>query len=275
MKLFSPAIFVAAPFFDLRGTCSSLYDLFSMRYRFVLFDAGNTLFGPEESFGAVYARVLAPLGLVRPAEDFEAGIRESWRELDEAVPRGSDRYAFFDGGEDEYWHRFARGAIERAAGEEVPPGIVASAVVRLRDAFREPSAWRVYPDVRPALSEIRLLGVRLGVVSNWDSRLHHLLDVLDLDNLFDVVACSHLLGVEKPDPAIFRSALSALGADPRLTLHVGDLPETDLAGARSAGIDGVLVDRRGFLDAKLEALPDLVPLPRIVRDGLTPARIRT
>ena len=246
-----------------------------MRYPFVLLDAGHTLFGPRESFGAVYARVLAPMGLDRPAEVFEAGIRESWRDMDRSVPRGRDRYAFFEGGEDGYWLRFVRGAIERAAGEAVPPGLAESALGPLREAFRGPEAWHVYPDVRPALSRIRLLGARLGVVSNWDSRLHHLLDVLDLDDLFEVVACSHLLGVEKPDPEIFRSALAALGADPGLTLHVGDLPETDFDGARSAGIDGLLVDRRGCLDPELRALPDLTQLPRIVRDGLTPAAIRT
>jgi putative hydrolase of the HAD superfamily len=246
-----------------------------MRYPFVLLDAGETLFGPRESFGAVYARVLAPLGLVRPAEVFEGAIRESWREMDRVVPRGADRYAFFDGGEDGYWLRFARGAIERAAGAPLPRGFVESALAPLRDEFREPSVWRVFPDVRPALSKIRLAGARLAVVSNWDSRLPYLLDVLDLDDLFDAVASSHMLGVEKPDPGIFRSALAALGADPGLTLHVGDLPDLDLDGARSAGIDGLLVDRRGRLDPALGALSDLTPLPRVVRDGLTPAALRT
>jgi putative hydrolase of the HAD superfamily len=239
-----------------------------MRYPFVLLDAGETLFGPRHSFGAVYARVLAPLGLDRPAAAFEAGIRESWLEMDRAVPRGADRYAFFEGGEDGYWLRFARGAIERAAGTAMPLGFVESALGPLRAAFREPAAWLVFPDVRPVLSEIRLAGAKLAVVSNWDSRLPYLLDVLDLDGLFDVVVTSHLIGVEKPDPSIFRSALEALGADPGLTLHVGDVPELDLCGAQAAGIDAVLVDRHGRLDPALRPLRDLEPLPGIVRNGL-------
>ncbi len=239
-----------------------------MRYPFVLFDAGETLFGPRESFGAVYSEVLAPLGLGRPAEVFEAAIRESWRELDRLVPRGADRYSFFHGGEDGYWLRFARGAIERATGAPVEDAVVEPVLERLRAAFREPGSWRVYPDVRPALSRIRLEGVRLAVVSNWDSRLPHLLDVLDLDGFFDAVVYSHLVGVEKPDPRIFRSALDAIGADPRRALHVGDVPELDLEGARSAGIDALLVDRRKRLDPALGALPDLASLPGIVRNGI-------
>ncbi|MBZ5638390.1 MAG: HAD-IA family hydrolase [Acidobacteriia bacterium] len=246
-----------------------------MRYPFVLLDAGETLFGPRESFGAVYSRVLAPMGLVRSAEVFESAIRESWREMDREVPPGTDRYAFFDGGEDGYWLRFARGAIDRAAGAPMPCGFAESALAPLREAFRDPAAWHVFPDVRPALSEIRHAGGRLAVVSNWDSRLPYLLEVLDLDDLFDAVAGSHMLGVEKPNPRIFRSAIEALGADPRLTLHVGDLPETDLDGARSTGIDGVLVDRRCRLTPGPGVIADFEPLPRIVRDGLPSAALRT
>jgi FMN phosphatase YigB (HAD superfamily) len=48
---------------------------------------------------------------------------------------------------------------------------------------------------------------------------------------------------------------------------VGDVPETDLDGARAAGIDGVLVDRRGSLDPALNALSDLASLPALVRNG--------
>ncbi len=236
-----------------------------MRCRYVLLDAGETLFGPRESFGAVYAKVLAPLGLDRPAEVFEAAIRESWRELDRLVPRGADRYAYFPEGEDGYWLRFARGAIERATGAETTDGFVASVLGPLRAAFREPGAWRVFPDVRPTLSELRLMGTRLAVVSNWDSRLPYLLDLLDLDGLFDVVVYSHLVGVEKPHPGIFRGALDALGAEPGRSLHVGDVPEIDLVGARAAGIDGLLVDRRGRLDPAHGALRDLGALPGIVR----------
>src|SRR5512136_1938333 len=129
-----------------------------MHYRFVLFDVGEVLFWPRESFGAVYARVLAPLGLVRPAEVFERAIRESWREMDRIVPRGADRYAFFPGGEDGYWLRFARGAIELAAGAPASDGYAETVLEPLRAAFREPGAWRVFPDVRPALSRIRLAG---------------------------------------------------------------------------------------------------------------------
>ncbi|MGH9269286.1 MAG: HAD family hydrolase, partial [Acidimicrobiales bacterium] len=44
------------------------------------------------------------------------------------------------------------------------------------------------------------------------------------------------VGVPKPNPLIFRSALQATGADPERAVHIGDLRRTDVAGARAAGM---------------------------------------
>jgi len=48
--------------------------------------------------------------------------------------------------------------------------------------------------------------------------------------------------VAKPDPAIFRLALEALRVAPEATIHVGDTPAADVAGALAAGVRPVLVD---------------------------------
>ncbi len=239
-----------------------------MRYPFVLFDAGGTLFGPRGSFGATYAEVLLPMGLDLPAAGVERELREVWKEMSGIMPRGIDRYGYFEGGEDGYWLRFARGTIERAAGRQVSSSFAWDALRRLRQAFREKTAWEVFPDVMPTLALLRDQGVRMGVVSNWDSRLPGLLRTLGLAVFFDSVIVSHLEGMEKPEPELFRRALARLGGLPQQTLAVGDVPELDLAGARAAGIDGVLVDRRGRLGPEVGALPDLVPVARIVAEGL-------
>jgi putative hydrolase of the HAD superfamily len=236
-----------------------------MSYPFVLFDVGETLIGPDVSFGAVYARVLATMGRDLPAERLEKALREVWDEQDRIVPPGSDRYAHYPGGEHEYWFRFARNTLERAIGEPVDEAFVRDALERLRVAFRDRTAWRVFPDVVPALQGLREDGVRLGVVSNWDSRLPGLLENLGLLDFFDTIGVSHLEGVEKPDPDLFRRVLERLDAAPDQALHVGDVPALDLAGARAAGVDAVLVDRRGRLGSSYPALADLSDLPRIAR----------
>lgn len=238
------------------------------RFHAVLFDAGETLIGPRESFGAVYARVLGALGVSVPSEALERGLRASWATIDREIPAGTDRYRFFPGGESAYWLRFVEGVFAHTEGLGPDPALARRALPALRDAFSDPAAWQVYPDVEPALAALEDDGIATAVVSNWDSRLRGLLARLGLDRRFGAIVVSAEHGAEKPDPSIFREALGRIGADAAATLHVGDVPALDLAGSRAAGIECLLVDRFGRLDPSYGAADDLRSLPEIARAGL-------
>jgi len=65
-----------------------------------------------------------------------------------------------------------------------------------------------------------------------------------------VVVDSAVVGVAKPDPAIFGIALEALGVPASGTvLHVGDSLRYDVAGALAAGLEPVHLDPHGFCPA--------------------------
>src|SRR5262245_40099814 len=85
-----------------------------MRYCWALFDVGETLIRPRESFGAVYARVLERLGLSQEAPELEHALRTTWAEVTASLPPGTDRYGSHPGGEDAYWLRFVRRTLELA-----------------------------------------------------------------------------------------------------------------------------------------------------------------
>jgi putative hydrolase of the HAD superfamily len=229
-----------------------------LRYPFVLLDAGGTILSPRASYGAVYARVFASLGFVAPEATFGQAILASWRDLDRAIPRGANRYGFFPDGEEGYWRRFVDGVTSRVPGAEA-----VEALGPLRDAFLDASAWHVPDDVLPALAALRRDGARLAVVSNWDSRLPRLLEGLGLAPFFDAIVVSCFEGIEKPEPELFRRALARLGAQPHETLHVGDLAELDVEGARAAGIDARLLDRLGRRAPGPGVLRDLSELPSL------------
>lgn len=245
-------------------TSGTVWHTAGMVYRSVLFDVGGTLVGPRESFGETYARVLAPLGLARPVEIFEEALRLQWDEMNRRVPVGVDRYSHLPGGERGYWLEFVRGVVRRVGDGTLPADFPDRVLEGLRDAFKDRAAWEIFDDVVPTLEALGEAGVQMGVVSNWDSRLPAVLERLGLAHFFDVVIVSSLEGVEKPDPRIFHRAVEVLGADPKTTAHVGDLPEIDIDGARAAGLRGVLVDRTGRLDASLEPIADLRPLPDLL-----------
>ena len=88
-------------------------------------------------------------------------------------------------------------------------------------------------------------GVTLGVISNWDSRLHTILKNTDLAGYFDFILASAEVGSAKPDKKIFIEALRKSGVSSHEACHIGDDLHADVQGANNAGIDAILMDRKG------------------------------
>jgi putative hydrolase of the HAD superfamily len=102
-----------------------------------------------------------------------------------------------------------------------------------------------FADVRPALTAARAAGRRLVVVSNWDVSLDEALDRLGLAPMLDGIVTSAAVGARKPSPEIFERALAVAEVAPHEAVHVGDSLAEDVAGARAAGIEAVLIKRDG------------------------------
>jgi putative hydrolase of the HAD superfamily len=103
----------------------------------------------------------------------------------------------------------------------------------------------VFADVLGALTTARR-SHRLGLVTNGASCLQReKLDASGLAGLFDAVVVSADLGVAKPDPRVFRHALTLLDADPRETTMVGDSIARDIDGALAAGLRAIWLNRGG------------------------------
>ena len=103
----------------------------------------------------------------------------------------------------------------------------------------------LYPDARPALERLRRDGYVTALVSNAPADMTKTIDALGLTELVKTVVVSGVVGVSKPNPEIFRIALHSAGVAADETVHVGDLYDADVLGARNAGIEGVLIDREG------------------------------
>jgi putative hydrolase of the HAD superfamily len=82
-------------------------------------------------------------------------------------------------------------------------------------------------------------------VSNWDVSLVGVLRALGLEPRVDGVVTSAGAGAHKPAPAIFEQALALAGVRAADAVHVGDRLDEDVAGARAAGIEPVLIRRGG------------------------------
>jgi REG-2-like HAD superfamily hydrolase len=199
----------------------------------VLFDAVDTLLAPAPSFQGRFVAVAAEHGVPLEEAAVDAAVAAAAREA--AWPEDwtdpATQRAFWLG-----FYREVLGSLGHSQEE------LAEALFQ---AFSDPAGYRLFDDVRPALDELAGRGMTLGLVSNFEPWLDEVLALQGIADRFAAVAISGTLGVAKPDPRIFKAALDEAGADPAATVHVGDQPVNDVAGALAAGITPVLIDRFG------------------------------
>jgi len=92
-------------------------------------------------------------------------------------------------------------------------------------------------DVRHTLETLASRGVKIAVVTNGGrDRQQRKLDALGISSWLDAILISEVEGVRKPDPEIFRRALTRCGVEASAALFVGDHPEVDVGGALQAGL---------------------------------------
>jgi putative hydrolase of the HAD superfamily len=153
-----------------------------------------------------------------------------------------------------------RCAVAMMGALELPGLDHATARKAMMDAFE----FVPYADVAPALRALRGSGRRLVVVSNWDCSLPDWLGPPGLLELVDAVVTSAGVGRAKPDPRIFLRGLELAGVPASEAVHVGDSVDSDLRGARAAGVRAVLVQRRGEPPAGVEAVRTLAEVPGLL-----------
>ncbi|MBW3534664.1 MAG: HAD-IA family hydrolase [Gemmatimonadetes bacterium] len=219
--------------------------------RGVLLDAGNTLVFPDP---VRIRRVLVEHG----AEDSTELFRDAEREARLALSLATGERA--TGHEDQFWRDYFT-TLFRLTG--VPPGSIDRVGEALKALHATDHLWsHVAGGTEEALVAVREAGYRLGVVSNADGRVEALLEDRGLASLVEFVLDSHVVGVSKPDPRIFRMGVERLGLPADEVLYVGDLYAVDVLGARAAGLRTVLLDPFGVLGRwKVDRIPSVLDLP--------------
>lgn len=199
----------------------------------ITFDAGGTLLHPYPSVGAVYREVALLHGRDYPEDTLNRSFRAAFHRVskDNAVldPEARER---------DFWSRVVADTINQTGD---PPDDAEAFFDEIYETFAHGWRWRMFDGVIETLEGLRARGLRLGVMSNWDMRLHTVLEETGLRGFFDAVLISSEVGAEKPDIGIFRAAERALGCDASACLHVGDSRKHDLEGALAAGWRGLIV----------------------------------
>jgi putative hydrolase of the HAD superfamily len=218
----------------------------------VLFDAVGTLFQSNRSIGGIYSSVASEHGVEVSPEILESRFSQALGEGGTPIDRAQ-------------WERLVRDVFDPVAEFDDFDAFF-EAVYRFFESGRP---WRCYPGTGSVLEVLRQRGYRLGIVSNFDERLDRVLEELSIRNHFSAVVIPPRAGQAKPDPRIFLEAATLLDTLPAETLMVGDDPVLDVEGARSAGMQAVLVDQNARVP---DAIPNLADLLGRLR-GRGPSRM--
>jgi HAD superfamily hydrolase (TIGR01549 family) len=126
------------------------------------------------------------------------------------------------------------------AGYDVEPDLAQQIWERVRST---PKQLALFEDVEPALRELKGAGLKLGVISNMNQDMGMQLAQVGLADYLSTWVSSAEVGVTKPHAAIFQEGLARAGVTADQAAHVGDGYDSDVGGARNAGMLGVLVWR--------------------------------
>ena len=213
--------------------------------RTVFFDAGFTLLHPSPSTLVICQQVCQQLGLHVDLDRLEQGLESAenfhFRQVQANRYIWADEQAIAD-----FWLSYFTSLLQPLVAEHDQPRIdqLSRAIT---EAFKEPTSWQLYPDVKPTLEACRAKGYSMGVISDWNIALGPLLRQFDLTQYFDCLVISAVARHAKPSPTLYDMALERANAIPDYTIHIGDSYIHDVLGARAVGITPILLDRTATL----------------------------
>ena len=122
---------------------------------------------------------------------------------------------------------------------------------------------QLFPEVHTTLEQLALR-YTLGVITNGNADVRR----LGLADYFRFALCAEELGVGKPDPHPFHTALQRAGLEATQAVHIGDHPGDDIAGAKAAGLRAIWFNPQGKVwqgDTAPDAqIRNLAELPRLL-----------
>jgi putative hydrolase of the HAD superfamily len=207
----------------------------------IFLDAVGTIFGVRGSVGEIYSAIAAINGVNIPAKALNQAFYQAFKVAPPLAFPHTDPLTIPEL-EYEWWKQVAyqtflqTGVIHQFADFD-------NFFTKLYDFFSQGDAWFVYDDVFNTLRYWKNQGIELGIISNFDSRIYEVLDLLGLNSFFSTVTISSSAGFAKPAPEIFRLALEKHECNPAEAWHIGDSKTEDYLGALGVGIKAFLIER--------------------------------
>ncbi|CAD5231379.1 unnamed protein product [Bursaphelenchus xylophilus] len=214
--------------------------------RLVSLDVTNTLIGLRESPGQTYQRIGAKHELKLDADLIQERFPAAFKRLELQKPA----FDYAGSGSVRWW----RDLLDEVCVEDKDNVNFGRFYVDLyRHYYIDAAAWRILDEkIFSYFDRFHSLGLKVGVISNFDMRLRTILRHLKLLDRVDYLVLSGEVGVQKPDGKILEILQEKSGIQRKDEIvHIGDNVEKDYKAALDYGIRAILYDpKKKFEDWK-------------------------
>lgn len=205
-----------------------------VQYSHIWFDLGLTLVGTSRA--ADYAAVLNKFGIHKSEQEIEIAYHMTdklfMREYKGLL--GKDKSLFMP------WYL---GVLNYNLDVQLNLYEEYSAIREFKD--NQNFSWRTFGFTVETIMKLKNIGLKVGLISNWDKGCRQVLSANNILELFDTVVISAEVGYEKPSEKIFRYALEQAKALPETSLYVGDNYYDDVLGSSRVGMQCLLINPYG------------------------------
>ncbi len=186
---------------------------------------GEDRFGDSEDFSVHYVTI----GGTLPKDEINKIVRSAYEYLDARYPDENYRQSF--------------PSLESAIRAVVSEALDTDEIEKIIETFAFHELGYIPKEYAKGLQQLRRRFTLAAVIDIWSPKTMWLKEFerAGISDLFSAVSFSSDHGMMKPSPGPFELVLGRLGITGSEAIVVGDSPRRDLGGAKSAGIDCILV----------------------------------
>lgn len=202
-----------------------------MSFKAIFLDAEGTFLKISPSVGKIYAQIWKSLGYSLDPVFIQESFKKAYQEVFKKNPFEKwDTQKCKLAWKKVFYMTF--NFLKLNNGEE---NLLEIAFEKTYNFFATKECVEIIPDFRKFLFEVKNRGIKLGIISNWDSRLYNILKEYQILNYFDGIFLGCEVGYFKPHPKIFKRALKFFQVNPQESLMIGDSLEEDIIPAKTLG----------------------------------------
>ncbi|CAH4038994.1 rhythmically expressed gene 2 protein-like [Pieris brassicae] len=206
------------------------------KVKLITFDATNTILKFCVSPWKFYANVAEKYGYQIHEDEIKKQFLHTYKTLTKRHPNFGRESILWEN----WWREIVQGTFKGKIKDNEHIKCISNKLIQ---DYKSSKCWCPADGAVDILEHVKSQCSDIGIVSNFDPRLHEILQNLNLSSYFKFILTSYEIGYSKPNIKIFESAIehSKLNLLTDECLHIGDDYEKDYLGAKKAGWQAMLV----------------------------------